>query len=133
MAIIPTIIPESNILLIGTRSSGVIGYSFPSTSVGNDLTPGSHKLENNYPNPFNPSTTIRYTIGGLRQVFVKLLMYDALGRDVKTIVSSRQGPGTYEATWDGTDDAGIRLASGTYLSRLLVGSSVSSHTVLLLK
>jgi len=133
MAIIPTVIPESNILLIGTRSSGVIGYSFPFTSAGNDLTPGAHKLGNNYPNPFNPSTTIRYTIGGLRQVFVKLIMYDALGRDVKTIVSSRQGPGTYEATWDGTNDAGVRLASGTYVSRLLVGSSVSSHTVLLLK
>jgi hypothetical protein len=133
MTIIPTIIPESNILLIGTRSSGVIGYTIPFTSVRNSVTPDSHKLDNSFPNPFNPSTTIRYVIGGMRQVFVKLFIYDILGRYVKTIVSSTQQPGTYEATWDGTNDAGIRLASGMYVSQLQVGGSVSSRTVLLLK
>lgn len=133
MTIIPTAIPELNVLLIGEVSAGVLGYQIPITSVEEDQTPATCKLENNYPNPFNPLTTIRYTLGGPRPVYVRIIVCDMLGRQVKTLVSTLHGPGTYETVWNGTDDAGFQVASGTYVTRMFAGNNVSSHTFLLLR
>ena len=126
MIIIPTAIPESNILFMGTLSSGVVGYRIPMTTVGNEVAPGTHRLAVNFPNPFNPATMVRYTIGGSRQVYVRLIVHDMLGRQTRTLVSALHHPGTYETTWDGTDDAGSRVSSGMYVSRLVVEGSLQS-------
>ena len=74
-------------------------------------------LLESYPNPFNPSTTIRYAIElpGL----VKISVFDVAGRDVRTLVSRHhQSTGTHTVTWDGTDDSGRAAASGVYIVRL---------------
>ena len=74
--------------------------------------PGSFALEPNYPNPFNPSTTIAYQLAA--PVQVDLVLYNALGQEVRRLVSAVQAPGRYAARWDGRDAAGRPVASGVY-------------------
>jgi hypothetical protein len=83
-------------------------------------------LEQNYPNPFNPTSHIGYQISELG--YVKLAVYDLLGRQVTVLVNERKKPGRYEATFDATG-----LASGTYLYRLTAGSFVQTRKMLVIK
>jgi hypothetical protein len=83
-------------------------------------------LEQNYPNPFNPMTTIRFSI--MKLDHVRLIIYDLLGREVKTLVDERRMPGSYEVTLTGRG-----LASGLYLCRLTVGNSAATRKLLLLR
>ncbi|MXW63493.1 MAG: T9SS type A sorting domain-containing protein [Bacteroidetes bacterium SB0662_bin_6] len=79
--------------------------------------PTGFELHENYPNPFNPSTTIGYSIPSETNVTVRV--YDITGRIVKTLVHGQShAPGTYEIIWDGTGDGGQTLASGTYFYSL---------------
>jgi hypothetical protein len=81
----------------------------------NELAPSSYILHQNYPNPFNPTTKIRIEIAKLTDV--KLVVYDALGREVTTLVNERLEPGTYEvefSTLGGDSD----YTSGVYFYRL---------------
>ena len=79
--------------------------------------PAGFQLHENYPNPFNPSTTIGYTIPSETNVTVRV--YDITGRIVKTLVHGQShAPGSYEIVWDGTGDGGQTLASGTYFYSL---------------
>ena len=63
-----------------------------------NLTPQKYYLSQNYPNPFNPSTNIRYEIP--KNGFVKLVVFDILGREVQTLVNEKQNAGTYEVTFN---------------------------------
>jgi hypothetical protein len=98
-------------------------------------------LEQNYPNPFNPVTIIRYTVGGsavtkaqgggtggARTSKVRLLVYDLLGREVKTLVNEAQAPGTYEVTFDAAS-----LASGVYWYRLQAGDFVQTRELCVIR
>jgi hypothetical protein len=87
----------------------------------------------NYPNPFNPSTTIEYTVGGVRSQAsgvsnVRLAIYDLLGREVAVLVNEKQPAGRYEVTFDGG-----RLASGTYLYRIVAGRFVQVRRMVLVR
>jgi hypothetical protein len=68
------------------------------------------------PNPFNPSTTIRYEVPNAGPVSLKI--FDAAGRLVRTIVSGQQSPGRYQSVWRGFNDAGQPVSSGVYFCRL---------------
>jgi hypothetical protein len=99
------------------------------------LHPERTSLMQNYPNPFNPSTTIGYTVmstgsgvSGLGSGWVKLSVYDLLGREVAVLVNAPQQPGFHEVTFDGS-----RLASGTYIYRLIAGSFIQSNKMVILK
>ncbi|MBU1096950.1 MAG: T9SS type A sorting domain-containing protein [Bacteroidetes bacterium] len=83
-------------------------------------------LKQNYPNPFNPSTTIEYKIPD--DAFVSLIVYDILGREVKTLVNQQQKPGSYKVLMDGSS-----LASGTYFYRINYGGKIISRKMLLIK
>jgi hypothetical protein len=85
----------------------------------------------NYPNPFNPTTTIRYDLFDAGAV--TLSIYNVLGQRVRTLVSERRPAGHNEATWDGTDDHGHRVASGVYVYKLETGATVRTRKMLLLK
>jgi Ca-activated chloride channel family protein len=101
-----------------------------------NAAPVRFELLQNYPNPFNPSTTIQYTIGGLPNVppvSVRLVVYNILGQEVKTLVETPQEPGSYRVTWDGTDNEGKRVPSGVYIYRLMAGNYVSSRTMVIVK
>jgi len=70
----------------------------------------------NYPNPFNPSTTIRFSVP--KESFVSLKVYNILGQEVVTIAEEFKNVGTFNATWNGRNNAGNQVASGMYLYRI---------------
>ncbi len=94
-------------------------------------TPSSYKLGPNYPNPFNPSTTISYDLP--QAVEVKLEIFDMLGRHVRTLVNKRQQTGRYAITWDGRNEQGQQVASGTFIYQLRAGNIVQSRRMSLLR
>jgi len=91
----------------------------------------SYALQPNHPNPFNPSTTIRYSLAASGRV--NLRVYDLRGRLVRTLVVSDRPAGWHQASWDGRDDAGTAVASGVYFYRLEAGSFLHSRKMLLLR
>jgi hypothetical protein len=93
--------------------------------------PADFQLTQNYPNPFNPATSIRYRLG--RPAAVSLAVYDAAGQRVRDLVEATQPAGDYLVEWDGTNDAGQAVASGTYLYRLEADGFVQSRSLTLLK
>lgn len=91
-----------------------------------DGIPATYELHANYPNPFNPATTISYDVAGTDMV--RLEVFDVLGRKVSTLVNTQQTPGKYNVQFDARD-----FASGVYVYRLEAGSRVFTRTMLLLK
>jgi hypothetical protein len=89
-------------------------------------------LENNYPNPFNPTTTIRY---GVRdKARVTLRVYNVAGQLVKTLVDGVKAPSPeYKVTWDGRNDRGQSVASGVYFYRLVTKDFSQTRKMVLLK
>jgi hypothetical protein len=83
-------------------------------------------LEQNYPNPFNPSTTIRFALKNDSWTSVKI--FDALGREVGTLVNEMLPAGTYGRTWDGS-----AFSSGVYFCMLRAGDFVSIKRMILMK
>ncbi len=84
------------------------------------------KLYNNYPNPFNPSTNIKYDLP--KETFVVLKVYDILGRELATLVNEKQNSGRYNIRFDASN-----LASGIYVYRIIAGDFVQVHKMILLK
>ncbi|MFC2084961.1 T9SS type A sorting domain-containing protein, partial [Bacteroidota bacterium] len=93
---------------------------------GNNLIIEKFVLVGAYPNPFNPSTTISYSIP--KQSFVQLRVFDVIGREVKTLVNKEQPPGNYEVEF--SED---HLASGTYFYRLQAGDYIETKKMILLR
>ncbi len=103
--------------------------------VGVEETPGLPEritLSQNYPNPFNPSTRINYTLP--EQAKVRLAIFDILGREIKVLVGNETMPaGEYQAEWNGANNQGITMPSGTYFIRLESGAYTETKKLLLLK
>lgn len=97
-----------------------------STVITGAQTPVSMQLYGNYPNPFNPATTIRYSVASSTKV--NLEIYDILGRRVASLVNQTQQPGLYEVQFNGN-----KLASGVYLVYFKAGSYTKTHKIMLLK
>ena len=95
--------------------------------------PGRFYLTSNYPNPFNPATSISFGIGGDTPVSVRLDIYNLLGDKIKTVIDKELPPGSYEVTWDGMDKYGNPVASGVYFYRLKAGGNLLSRKMLLLR
>jgi hypothetical protein len=93
--------------------------------------PTEYILDQNFPNPFNPSTTLRY--GLPEDAEVSLVIYDIRGNTVRTIDSGSQVAGWYEHTWNGMNDEGQPVSTGLYLTRLRAGSYTKTIKMLYLK
>ncbi len=91
-----------------------------------------HVLDQNVPNPFNPETSIRFTVGAGADR-VTLSVYDVAGRLVARLLDGHPGAGEHVVTWNGRDDRGREVASGIYFARLSVGSWSDSRKMALLK
>jgi hypothetical protein len=89
------------------------------------------ELHANHPNPFNPSTTISYRLGEAGRV--RLTIYDAAGRHVRTLADRAEAAGEHAVVFDGRDDAGRALASGVYFYRLDAGDVTRTRKMVLLK
>jgi Ca-activated chloride channel family protein len=116
----------------------VVEPGFSGVSDGDPASqPVRFVLEQNYPNPFNPSTTIRYvvpasTVAGSK-AFVKIVVYNILGEEVKILLAQEKSPGTFSVVWDGTDSKGVRVPSGMYFYRLTANEFSVTKSMTLLK
>ena len=88
-------------------------------------------LRGNYPNPFNPSTTIVYSIGSPGRVLVQI--YDVQGRLVQTPVNAQKKAGEHTVMWNGESKDGSFVASGVYFVRLQSGGRMQARKIVLLK
>ncbi len=86
----------------------------------------------NHPNPFNPTTTLRFNLP--QAAGVHLAIHDAAGKRVRTLLAGAVRPaGVHAVSWDGRNDAGNNVAAGVYLSRLQVGGESHTRTMVLVK
>ena len=88
-------------------------------------------LFQNFPNPFNPITEIRFSLGARRETVLEV--YDILGQRVRTLVNDQLVAGNHSVQWDGRNDHGRQVASGMYLYRLRTGAYVKTYKMLLLR
>lgn len=95
-------------------------------------TVSATRLHPNFPNPFRPSTTIRFDVGGQKEQTVRLAVYDVAGRLVKTLSNGPLAAGSYEVRWDGRDAQNETLASGVYLLRLESAGHAESRKIMIL-
>ena len=91
------------------------------------------ELAQNSPNPFNPSTTISFTVGGGQTLHARLAVYDIRGAVVSTLLDELVEPGTRRIEWNGRDGHGRQLASGVYFLRLSAGEQSRVRKMILLK
>ncbi len=113
------------------KGSDAIQYFTITRKSGLAALPDDFRLEQNHPNPFNPSTVIEYSIP--RQADVHLAVFNMLGQKVKEIVNESQPAGSYRVTWDGTDAGGASVSTGVYLYRMEAGAFSMSKKMLLMK
>ncbi len=98
---------------------------------GVSLEPVEFGLYPNSPNPFNPVTTLRFSLP--RKSDVQIQIYNAMGQRVRQITRTACHAGHHEIQWDGTNDAGIKLASGVYVYRLKGSGKTAVRKMILLK
>jgi hypothetical protein len=103
-------------------------YENSITVVAGDADPGieSFQLFQNFPNPFNPATTIQFSVGGKQNpIHTTLQVYNLLGQKVRTLVDAPKNSGIHRVIWDGKDDSGNEVASGIYFYRIEVEDPAS--------
>lgn len=108
----------------GTASAVVTVTGVDEELVG--LRPQTFDLYSNYPNPFNPSTKIRYAIS--QSAFTTLKVYSMLGQEVATLINEEKSPGVYEVNFDAAN-----LSSGTYLYKLQAGDFTEIKKMVVIK
>ncbi len=115
------------------------GFSYIRTSVNNSeldmndeyLIPDKYALQQNFPNPFNPRTTIHYELP--KQELVQIIIFDLLGHQVKRLVDDFQGAGVNSIVWDTTNDHGQSVSAGIYIYQLQVGRILQTRKMIFLK
>ena len=110
---------RSDIILMGTRD------------VSTPLIPNEFALYQNYPNPFNPLTTIMYDLP--QGADVEIIIYDVLGRRVRTLVNQHVSAGYHSAVWDGKSESGNLAGSGIYFCQMRGGSYIKLQRMILLR
>ena len=120
---------EPNVMYKGNRVLGLKFISTPNATSVNDKnasTISSFELKNNYPNPFNPSTTITYQL--VKAGSIKLIVYDMTGRVVATLVNGEQPIGSYSVPWNASN-----ISSGVYFYKLTAGNFSQIKKMVLIK
>jgi hypothetical protein len=108
-----------------------IGGPMPIVMAASKSVPARYSLSDNYPNPFNPSTTIKFTMPTSGRV--KLSIFDLQGRLVSTLVDEEYPVGRHEVIWKGRDNSSRSVSSGTYFYRITTKGFVETKKMLLLK
>ena len=108
-----------------------IGYARGLSAAGDRDLPEHLTLDANYPNPFNPMTTISFALP--KSTHVQLRVFDLSGKLITTLADETLSAGRHEAIWTGRDDSGRQAASGMYFYRLIADGQIQSRKMLLLK
>ncbi len=116
---------------VGERVYRYTGGSVSTAVAHTTVLPQSFRIDQNYPNPFNAQTRIHYEL--FRAVRVRIVVYDALGRRVRTLVDVFQSPGDHDLVWDGRDESGHKLTNGSYFYLMDIGESLEMKQMILLQ
>jgi hypothetical protein len=103
-------------------------FTKPGGAVGE---PVIFALQENYPNPFNPETSVAFDVPTASTVVIQV--YNVLGQTVKTITDKWYEPGRHQVSWDGRDEDNCVVASGIYLVKMMAGSFTDSKKMILLR
>ena len=120
--------------LSDNQYGNLVEMSFGTMTISNDgMNPTEFGITTNYPNPFNPSTTIEYNVEASGHVSLKI--YDLMGRLVRTLVNDYKESGRldYKVVWDGRDDRGQQVSAGLYLYTLKSNGMTSHAKMVLMK
>jgi hypothetical protein len=113
-------------------SPAAISNAIYHTSTDEDAeVPVITALNGNYPNPFNPETTISYSVKNSAPVAIEI--YNTKGQKVRTLVNETKASGNYSVRWDGTDENGQKVTSGVYFYKMNTGKYTSSKKMILMK
>ena len=118
-----------DVILAGEKGKEV--SSFSSTFDVSFVTPKKTSLSENYPNPFNPSTTIKYELS--KAGMVSVIIYDLKGAEVTTLVNKHQDADYYNILWNGLNNNGKAVASGRYIVKMTTPGFSETITMTLLK
>ncbi len=119
------VMAENGPLTVGINASDAV------LSIDEELLPEVYALHQNYPNPFNPITTLRYDLP--EQANVNIIIYDMLGRQVRTLLNEIQDAGYRSVIWNATNDYGKPVSAGVYLYKIQAGEFVQTRKMVLLK
>ena len=111
-----------------------IALMFENLELNNDndvQSPSSFKLYSNYPNPFNPVTTLRYDLP--EHGLVNITIYDMLGKVVNNLINKNQNSGSKSVQWDATNNQGEPVSAGVYLYKIQAGNFSQTKKMILLK
>ncbi|MDP8268148.1 MAG: lectin like domain-containing protein [Candidatus Tenebribacter davisii] len=92
-----------------------------------------NSLKRNYPNPFNPETTINFSVSSENAANTEIGIYSIKGQRIRTLVNEILPAGNHSVVWNGTDDKGVPVASGVYLYKMKTGNFVSTNKMILMK
>ena len=125
--------PADGYIAIATHGNGMYSSNFETNdlSVDESFTPKTFDLGQNFPNPFNPSTIIPFTLSSTGLVSIKI--YDLMGRDVKTLIEREINKGSHQVNWLGKDKFGNDMPTGIYIYQIKIGGSIKSKKMHLLK
>ncbi|MEZ5357589.1 MAG: FlgD immunoglobulin-like domain containing protein [Candidatus Zixiibacteriota bacterium] len=115
------------------KFSGQLNYTvWAGSAVGDDgNVPNVFSLSQNFPNPFNPTTRIDYSLA--RKTEVNISVYNILGQKVNTLVSGEMDAGEHTIYWNGDDASGDAVASGIYFYKMVTNDFVKTHKMVLMK
>ncbi len=121
--------------LVFYRETGPVGVEEEDDGAPAGTIPKEAFLYQNYPNPFNPSTTIPFAVpgDGSGETGVVLCIYDVRGRLVRKLIDCTYPPGRHAVIWKGTDERGVTVPSGVYITSLRTGNISVTRKLLLLK
>jgi len=121
-----------NVIVIPNQTTTVNFILIPGSGTDDPAVPVTRtELLGNYPNPFNPSTTISYALKD--NAPVELLIYNLKGQKVKTLVRETQSSGRYHVIWNGRDETGRAVSSGVYHYILRAGTFKATRKMLLVE
>ncbi len=127
-------LPSGNILVSDLQTGlSIFAVDDISTSVSGGLSdlPGDFVLHSNYPNPFNPETTISFELPKRERVAISI--YNQLGQKIRTLLDSERNSGRHQIKWNGKNDKGLEVSSGIYFYKIKTGDYQQASRMLLLR
>lgn len=116
---------------VARGGNATIHYRDPEVAVGDPVRPPRFELGAAYPNPFNPTTVLPFTLDSPGEV--RLAIHNLLGEEVRVLVAGHLSAGSHLGTWDGRDDQSRPLAGGVYFARLEAGGEARTKRLTLIK
>ncbi len=107
-------------------------FHIEQTSIENEVIPNTHFILSNYPNPFNPTTTISFSVTQMSS-FVTLNIYNIKGQKVKQLICDQLSSGQHSVVWDGRDYNNFPVGSGVYFYKLKAGDFQKVRKMILMK